>query len=430
VLSGYNFLFRIAFDLFNTLFLLRLILRNRKIVDAAVIPKVMIGFFILHLSWFIISLFNPTGVTPIYALATVKYYILPIVLFFSMLTIEALSDLRYLRRLGMIVLIFTLVNTSLCIYQMYIGDQSVNQMSSNYTTLFKKYEFFQGKFFRPWGTSHEVGGTSVILTCTLGFLFLYVRKNHRIWKGVIFFAAIGLSWATLFICQHRSQFIKHSLILSGIIFVLYFIANRSRIKALVTGFVLLMSLPVFLLFVPDLAFVEQDARLETASKRYSNLLETGISQKRPSLSNVIDRITNHANLPFGYGPGMVSNFIPQIGQRRKELIGVEEHYLWSGDNLLMFTVLELGIGALFYLPLFLIAPVVILRRVIRMDREKQADQFQVGLICFVVLCVLILGNWGYVGLPFNPESFFFWIWTVIGWKVTQKSGLNEEILAK
>jgi hypothetical protein len=46
--------------------------------------------------------------------------------------------------------------------------------------------------------------------------------------------------------------------------------------------------------------------------------------------------------------------------------------------------------------------------------KKNYEPYKILLVCFSITLIILGGNWGAVGLTYNPESFIFWFFTSLG----------------
>jgi len=414
ILWNYHSFFRIAFDLYCFILVIRIFKTKKKTLSAKIVTMPIIVLFILHTLWIGLTIFNPMGAAPIYSFAAIKYYTIPFLLFFALSLIDELKDISYLKRLSFFVVIMTFLTCILCIYQMVQGENSIYGMSANYYSLFNKHKNFTGYFFRPWGTSHDAGAMAVFLNLSVGFIFIFFWKKTKTWNIVSLLLVITLSWYTLFICQVRSASIKHTAIILSIMGI-FFIRGSKRIqKVLLASSITLVFLFAGVYFQKESVFKKFTENTNFALTRYMSLFEPNFKHNRASTDIVLMRMKTQVNWPFGYGPGMVTNFLPGITTRRNEMIGVNLDHLWSGDNFFLFSFLELGLGAVLYILLFLAIPLTLGVRWLKLDRQKYPTQSSLILIVISIQVITIVGNWGAVGLAFNPESFFYWLWSAIG----------------
>ena len=77
----------------------------------------------------------------------------------------------------------------------------------------------------------------------------------------------------------------------------------------------------------------------------------------------------------------------------------------------MALLMELGLGAFFYYGvLFLSVFYIGHKMLLYAQRKVDSEALSLIKVCFISIIVIIIGNWGREGIPYNPESFFFWFW--------------------
>ncbi len=99
---------------------------------------------------------------------------------------------------------------------------------------------------------------------------------------------------------------------------------------------------------------------------------------------------------------------------------IKKEFLWTSDNLIISFALDLGIGGLFLLTLIIFIPIYFVKYLLKMYAHKDEFHYHLLLICTSSALVIILGNWGAVGLTYNPESFIFWMYAAFGFKIIGK----------
>ena len=150
----------------------------------------------------------------------------------------------------------------------------------------------------------------------------------------------------------------------------------------------------------------------------------GFANQRMGLSETFETIKNNTRWPFGFGLGMTSAFLPQFVSRRKELVDIPDYEFWNGDNLLIWGFLEMGIGAIFYFFTLIGSCVYLFIGFMRLRGIDKPKARIVGT-AFVSSSIILLGNFGAVGIPFNPDSFYFWFWVSLGLYQISDNSLAE-----
>lgn len=437
VLWGYGVIFRLLFDLLLGLMIIKGIVVNRKLVDRRVIPNYLLLGIILHFIWFILELFNPMGPNLFGAIATSKYYIFPFFLFFffQMYPLDLTEEESQKRIRG--ILILYILSAVLVIIQNNLGIDHLKKISPLYLNLFVKFEQFSGKAFRPWGTSFGPGGMSTFFYTMFGILFIYnpgILAGKNVAKQAISsfmkWSGFGLVIFASFISQVRSATLKTTMIFVGML-GLKFIGSRLKAKRAVTAFLMLVAVGIA---SPMLSFdfSSTDLNIDKTVERWSELSKKGITGNRASFDLFMSQVDARVEWPLGYGLGMTQGFLPDYGQRRKEHIDLPGYYFWHLDNLIFFLLLELGAGAFIYLYILVALNISLLSRMITLLRWKEITAFSVLAVCYSSILTMTVFCWGAVAIPFNPESFFFWFWSALGFnvfvRVKEKRAKNKENL--
>jgi hypothetical protein len=435
VIFGYGAFFRIVFDLYFLILVGKSIIKHKRLLDRSKVPKHIYIGLILHFAWFFLECFNPEGAGFFPSLATAKYYIFPFLLFFyfqeNKVILYTQESQKHILR---VLFIFSLLAV-LTIFQNNEGADFMHDISSNYSNLFKKYAEFSEERFRPWGTSHSPGGMSVYFFPLIPFFFLLkpsilIPKNIPLKLIVESFRWLSISFVLFasFICQVRSATLK-LVVLLLLCALVRFIGSRQKFKKIV-----IFASVLFFAYLGSSFFIGKDLveeyNLEGTIKRWTQLKDEGVGAQREGLDAVFDTLEKRTNFPFGLGPGMSTGFLPQFAARRNEMIDTPVWWFWSMDNLYVFLFLELGIGAIFYIFIVLSFFMATLSMVVRCLRSRDIENYELLGFTFSYALIVLVGNWGAVGLPFNPESFYFWLLMAIGFNAFQSRQASKEELAK
>lgn len=433
VLFGYNPFFRIFFDLLVTIAIFKSFITNKKFFNFSKMPKFTSILLLLHFLWFSVELFNPDGASFFASFATSKFYILPFLLLFTHLNnpIDLNgSDFRSFLKTLLISLFFL---SLLCVYQKSLGSDYMNSLSGNYANLFKKYEIFQGSLFRPWGTSFVPGGFSIFYYLTSGFIMLFYlyRPSSKLGFAKLspFFLTLYsfLSYFVLFISQVRSAFLK-SFLQMALFVASTFLRSGQLFKRLILVFVFvaisLLSITTILKFLP---FIDEHLELEQSVTRFSQLSDSGsVSKSRLNTSKVLSIIFEGVEYPLGFGPGMTTSFLPEFQvAREKRKLDIDLSRFWSGDNIIVFFFLELGIGAIFILGCYLSFPFYLFSMALESLKSRSIKDYRVISLALSQTLVIIFGNWGAASIVYNPESFFFMFWVALGFNVFYKEASSK-----
>jgi hypothetical protein len=118
--------------------------------------------------------------------------------------------------------------------------------------------------------------------------------------------------------------------------------------------------------------------------------------------------------PLGIGPGMTGAAASLSAEQLKNDPVYDKHMIWAYDNYFLSLIVEFGYGAIFYLLVILSMPLLLFARFRKLKMMGCPYHARNALIAFFSVGIIILGNWGAMGISYNPESFFFWFWCGIG----------------
>ncbi len=431
VLWGYNPIFRLIFDILLALISLRGIIQTKSFFSRGIVPGSIRLFFILHLVWFCLELFNPNGAGFLPSLATAKYYIFPMLLFFLFLNFPPkLKEKEVQRNLILFFIILTSL-AGLTLVQNIYRDPFMDGMSINYRVLFPSYSRFRGPTFRPWGTTFAPGGMGIYYFLSYGLTYLI--RPQMIAKTIAMRSLIrlGLLMGTLvillssFIGQVRSATLK--LIGVMVIFTfLRFLATKLKAKWATIGVFCVIGIISISSMSSLNRYLPAEFDISKAVERWEGLASSGVGSHRAGFSEVLSNLEVRSEFPFGYGPGMTQSFLPAFAKRREQFVDRPLWYFWSMDNLLAFLILELGAGALFYIFLILSVNTSLLGMMINLLRRKEYEAYKVVSLSFSMVFVITIFAWGAVSIPFNPISFFFWFWAALGMAYYKRSKFKPE----
>lgn len=403
VLWGYSAWARVIFDALLALAILKEFYNQRKVFHPSSIPswiKAMVG---LHLVIFFLEIFNPIGIGPIQGIATSKIYIYPVLLFLFFNSIEAFEG-ELLDKIIRYTLLMILIQCLLSYYQMSQGHKFMLGISPSYFRAMSNGKFV-GRLFRPFGTSFVSGGISTYLYAFTPLLFL--SKRYLRYAIVL----LPFVFATLFICQVRSAMVKLAVFLV-LLFILQLAFRQIKVRGLITGIiVLLLSIPLYQNFSSKLALFSDEIDLSESQTRFSRITEGGQRIGPKEFYGLLAHRILQA--PLGYGPGL-TGAAASIGMDsflQNKLVSIGD--VWSYDNFYLSLFTDFGVLALIYLTLIIGIPFAALAYFWRKKSFLSSDLCHRGTVALAASFVLLLGNWGAIGLPYNPESFAFWYWMSI-----------------
>lgn len=424
ILWGYAPWARIIFDFTLVGAVLRSIIVQKKVWDKSKLPTYLNVLITLHFVWFTIELFNPNGAGFFASFATAKFYIFPFLLFFYFVNNPIdIASVKNQRKILLILLILSTLSV-LTIVQNINGESFMAEMSPNYTNLFKKFAVFQGYAFRPWGTSFVAGGMGSFYYMMAGFCFIF--RPHHLTKNIVsllFLSLIKYSSLLLiiysgFIGEVRSAVLK-TVSIVGTALVFRFIGSKQKFKKTTGVFACLLVIFLFSgQFNLDRFVAEYDLYSEV--NRWTSLAEEGVSKQRGGFENALNWVSDRVDSPLGYGLGMTTDFLPAYRARRSAIPGTKLDTFWSMDNLFVFLILELGVGAIFYILIILSVLVGSFSMCFSTIRNHKMFEYSLISVSFATILWVVVGNWGAVALCYNPESFYFWFWVSLAFNEFRK----------
>ena len=120
--------------------------------------------------------------------------------------------------------------------------------------------------------------------------------------------------------------------------------------------------------------------------------------------------------PIGIGPGRTgaATSISTAFIEIDPLYG--KNSSWAHDNLFISLFIDLGWGALFYISIILLFPMSLYYYAFTKYKQNELHSFRIIIISAISSSVFIFGNWGVIGLTYNPESMMYWFWIALGWR--------------
>jgi hypothetical protein len=409
ILWEYTPIVRIIFDITVILALFGKIIRDKTLFPRKWLSNFMATLFVLHFFIYVVELFNTNSVGLIGVLAASKIYIVPLLFFFMFLE-KPLIDVKYLKRAQNVTIFFFITQTILAYIQMTYGETFMLALNPYYAKPLRGDQF-TGWLFRPFGTSYVPGAYALFYPFTLGFLYVVNRGlRFSIFRNLL----VAIGFFGIFTSQVRSVLVKYILIFALINFALLFI-QRNRFKSMVVN-MLSIGLIVFASLFVD--FDSSNLNLESAIMRFNSIGNVEqVSSSRIGFSQFIEVMSDKlSDNVLGLGPGRTgaANNISLGFIENDPLYG--KYSSWASDNLFISLAIDFGWGMIFYILIILLFPLRLVSFTIFKFKSMSHERFRLVAISSAVSLVILIGNWGAIGLPYNPESFFFWLWVSIGWR--------------
>ncbi len=411
ILWNYNPIFRVLFDALLLLCAFKAFYSKKRVIDIRAIPTYIYILIFFHFLWFSVQLFNPNGVGFLGVVAAAKIYIIPFIIFLSFLANDGLQKLEVLKKIEALCLFTLFIHGLLVIFQYSQGESFITSITPYYEQVIG--ERFSGALFRPFGTTHLPGGYSIYIVLLLPFIFLTKAKNYKV---VIYkLATVGISFYCLFLSQVRSGMIKAFFITFTITSLLY-IRGQKRFKKIIVSF---LAIFIFGYVITNVGVLDDRdiEKIAPALNRFMSIFDKrtiNSSRETPTviLSYILERLDE---TPLGLGPGRTgaASNMNKLKIAADPIFGLKES--WAYDNLFLSLAVELGIGAIFYLLIILLLPLKMINHSIR-SFLRNDKIFPIVIISAIVPVVILIGNWGAIGLPYNPESFCFWFLLALGLK--------------
>jgi hypothetical protein len=420
VLWSYNAAFRLLFDVFLLLIAFRIFYIKKRIIDVKAIPNYVYLLIFFHFVWYAIQLFNPNSVGPVGVLAASKAYIVPFIIFLSFLANDGLSRAENLVKTRNILLLTLGLESALAIYQFSMGDAFIISLHPYYAGIIG--DGFSGLLYRSFGTTHLPGGYSIYIVLFLPLIFLSPPK-----KRIYFFLqliVIALALYAMFLSQVRSAFIKTILIIV-VISAGLFLRGEHKFKKLVK-LIAGIFIGVILFNMTNFNVAGTDDKYKNALVRFYSIFDSRtLSQSREGPSVALTYILKKIeDAPLGLGPGRTGAASGMNKDKIKNdpIFGLAESWAW--DNLVISLSIDFGIGMVFYLLIIILLPLKLFNHCVRAFL-RNSPIFPALWVTSISSMIILVGNWGAIGLPYNPESFCFWFFIALGFKNVEESNFES-----
>lgn len=417
---------RVIFDSLILIGGLKVFINTRSFYPRDKIPQ-YIGFAILlHFIWYIFQFFNIYNVGAFAVLAAAKIYIIPFIVFFTFLKINISEDPKVMDELTWITLFMLIGECALSIYQMNFREDLLLKISSFYQ-LPLRGDAFVGILFRPFGTAHVAGVISVYIFLTQSFLYLSSRTGP-IFKFLNILLTL-LSLFTLFISQVRSALVKYFLMFLLIQVGVFLIKKGKVLQMIKAGFYLFILMSVIIYFSENMKQYFPDMELDVAMDRLTQLENVNEAKsQRISISEWLHVMEEKlTQTPLGLGPGRTgaASSVATDKIANDPIYGPSAS--WTHDNFFISLAIDFGLGAFFYMFVIFSIPITLVISFWRYRKIANEQQLRLLMVSSITLIVILIGNWGAIGLTYNPESFIFWLWSGMGLNTLYKIKESYEL---
>ena len=204
-----------------------------------------------------------------------------------------------------------------------------------------------------------------------------------------------------------------------------FLRGEKKFKKLIQ---LLVFLAVGFVSLNSLNFniANSDAKYKRAIIRLFSIFdERTLTESRQGPSMAISYILNKLDeAPLGLGPGRTgaASNMNKAKIKNDPIFGVKKS--WALDNLFVSLSIDLGVGMIFYMLIIILLPLKLLNHCARAFL-RNSPIFPALWVTSVSSTIILLGNWGAIGLPYNPESFCFWFFIALGFKNVEESNFES-----
>ncbi len=417
IVWSYHPAFRLLFDVLVGVAILRTLFVRRRVDAHKLLPLPLMGLLLLHLLWYAVEFFNPNSVSMLSPIAATKIYVFPFLMFWMFRMNPEAFDREGMRQLSIVALTLMTLEALLALYQLQMGDSLLLGISPYYLNAMKT-DVFTDANFRPFGTMFAPGVVGVYLFLATGFFFVREKFTPRALLLLLF--VLVLVGVTILGSQVRSALVKFSLlIVSGagaVILTSAVTTSKKLFFTCLTGLIALGTITA----AYQIAVRSTNFNLEKGLERWETIdnFEALKGRRAGATMALVIAELRLREFPLGLGAG-VTGAASSVSREALESDPIynRETY-WGYDNLFLSLIVEFGYGAIFYALLVLGIPLLMLKRTIQLFRRKDRFSARLSFIALTQVLVILLGNWVAIGLPYNPESFFFWLWAAAGLNVS------------
>lgn len=409
ILWSYHPVFHIAFDYLQILFIFKVLIRQKKIINLTTLPLYLLIPIILHLLWYGVQLFNFYNVGFIGTLAAGRAYVLPVIFFLTVLNTPFENETSEFGRLSKLILASFAGVSLVALNQHFQGQDFLVSIASYYQVIMGLA--FVDDFFRPFSTTELPGGYTIYFAVLVGLVFL--RPLSYRYQFLFFSVVLPLSVASSIISQVRSAYIKYFAILFLSFVSILFVQKVTAMNIIKRFAPALGTMAVLVVLLSNFL---SDLNIENSIERLGSLVDPTVIASTRSSPDVIlkviqERLVQH---PLGLGPGRTG----AAAGFAKDRIARDPQYglshSWAYDNLFVSLATDLGVGMFLFLAIVFISLLLLFSLSFNLFIKGKKDSYQMVAVPAVSCLIIFTGNWGAIGLSYNPEAFGFWLLAGLG----------------
>lgn len=421
----YNPLFRAAFDITLALGFIKSHSNPLPLIGKGRLAPWLMLLIFLHFLYYFISIASPSNYNFLSSLLTVKIFILPFLFFFYFLRSPIDLSSKDFRHSIYLLIAIIFAQHGLVIYQTLVKEDLLISISDYYMN--GRGKDFVGPLFRAWGTTHYPAAISAYFALVFPLMFLYNNQKDRINVIVLRFLAVGtipLSVYCLFLLQVRSSSLRYGLV-ALLVLTANFLINQNRVKRFlqVTIGSILLIIPI-MTFTGDITSNLNEQQVEITLSRWTALFDDEFDSGRldfKKFTEILSRKLN--NYPFGLGPG--SSFYDL--SRNKETTDFRPKDIWHYENLIIAMATDFGWASVIILTLYFLFPFNLILKSLRLLIDEKITAAKSVYYLGAGILVIVVCEWFSYGLPFNPTSFMFWLYSAMGINTFYYAKFEDEI---
>lgn len=377
------------------------------------------GLFLLHYVWVLICVLNPYSLSLFSSLAGAKVYTSMVLLYFFGYYYGD-SEKRVHLYLGTFLSV-VLIHAVVGLYQGWVGPESVLSLHPRYAYQLAKYADYA---FRPFGLTNLPGAPAVFISLIFPALVYFIYRGKRLWNQVALISFTPMLILLLFLCQVRSSIIKSSLGVGLFVFGAFWLLRERGVKS-VRQLGVLVSLFVLSLFVlpylMQMSVTASESNEEAFDRSFSSFqASTFVTARRDVWKRFKEYVVK---VPFGAGFSRVGAAAGKFQKLREQdrLFRSDEFF---ADNFWLAALIEIGLPGMIIMTLLLLALFFVGTK--RLWWSEGLPNRELALCLWSTLVAILVGLWGAESILYNPDAAFFWFFTGVLLRRTEKDLPLEE----